>query len=52
MTHQELINMFVNEYSMDKQDAIILAYRNIELSAKLKNGIVQFSYKKNDGTTT
>ena len=51
MTHQELINMFVNEYSMDKQDAQNLACRNIELSAKLKNGVVQFSYKKNDGTT-
>lgn len=51
MTEQELINMFVNEYSMDKRDAIILACRNIELLAKLKNGIVRFSYKKNDGTT-
>lgn len=51
MTEQELINMFVNEYSMDKRDAIILAYLNIELGAKLKNGVVQFSYKKNDGTT-
>lgn len=51
MTHQELINMFMTEYSMDKRDAIILACRNIELGAKLKNGVVQFSYKKNDGTT-
>lgn len=51
MTLHELINMFVKEYSMDKRDAIILACRNIELGAKLKNGVVQFSYKKNDGTT-
>ena len=51
MTRKELINMFVNEYAMDKQDAQNLACRNIELSAKLKNGIVRFSYKKNDGTT-
>ena len=50
MVMTELINMFMTEYSMDKRDTIILACRNIELGAKLKNGVVQFSYKKNDGT--
>ena len=50
MTRQELINMFVANYAMDLRDAKSLAIRNIELHARLMNGIVTFVYTKNDGS--
>ena len=41
---------FVKKYGLSMSEALIKAWRNIKLKARLVKGIVEFRYQKMDGT--